>query len=99
MACPEYLHLYVSHVTDVVITKTRLLKYIENFTSKKLKLSDEKLWKFSYFYSKHILSVLVKTASAWRFKRVSTIYAFEQKINVYPCTPQFYYINNGVKTI
>ena len=49
------------------ITKTRLLKYIENFTSKNWKFSDEKLWYFSYFCSKHRLWVLVRTASPRRF--------------------------------
>ena len=49
------------------ITKTRLFKYMENFTSKKLKFSDKKLWYFSYFCSKHRLWVLVRTASARRF--------------------------------
>ena len=31
------------------ITKTRLFKYIENFTSKNWKYSDKNLWYFSYF--------------------------------------------------
>ena len=50
-----------------VITKTRLFKYIENFTTKKWKFSDEKFWYFSYFCSKHRLWVLVRTASSRRF--------------------------------
>ena len=37
-----------------IITKTRLFKYIENFTSKNWKFSDKKNWYFSYFCSKHI---------------------------------------------
>ena len=45
------------------ITKTRLFKYIENFTSKNWKFSDKKVWYFSYFCSKHRLWVLVRTAS------------------------------------
>ena len=49
------------------ITKTRLFKYIENFTSKNWKFSDKKLWYFSYFCSKHRLWVLVRTASVRRF--------------------------------
>ena len=36
------------------ITKTRLFKYIENFTTKKWKFSDKKFWYFfSHFCSKH----------------------------------------------
>ena len=50
-----------------VITKTRLFKYIENFTSKNIKFSDKKILYFSYFCSKHRLWVLVRTASARRF--------------------------------
>ena len=45
------------------ITKTRLFKYIENFTSKNWKFSDKKFWYFFYFCSKHRLWVLVRTAS------------------------------------
>ena len=49
------------------ITKTRLFKYTENFTAKKRKFSDKKIWFFSYFCSKHRLWVLVRTASMRRF--------------------------------
>ena len=49
------------------ITKTCLFKYIGNFTYKNWKFSDKKLWYFSYFFSKHRLWVLVRTASARRF--------------------------------
>ena len=49
------------------IKKTRLFIYIENFTSKKWKISDKNLWYFSYFCSKHRLWVLVRIASARRF--------------------------------
>ena len=44
------------------ITKTRLFKYIEIFTSKNRKFSNEKIWYFSYSCSKHRLWVLVRTA-------------------------------------
>ena len=39
------------------ITKTRLFKYIENFTTKKGKFSDNNVWYVSYFCSKHRLWV------------------------------------------
>ena len=42
------------------ITKTRLFKYIENFTTKKGIFSDKKFWYFSYFFSKHRLWILVR---------------------------------------
>ena len=54
-------------ISKLHITKTRLFKYIENFTSKNWKFSDKKLWYFSHFCSKHRLWVLVRTASARRF--------------------------------
>ena len=85
---------YKSRVNkELTITKTRLFKYTENFTTKKKKkwqISDKKIWYFSYFFSKHRLWVLVRTASARRFEQVPTIcwggsneypqsYVFEQK--------------------
>ena len=48
-------------------TKTRLFKYIEIFTSKIRTFLDQKSVNFSYFYSKHRLWVLVRTASPRRF--------------------------------
>ena len=45
------------------ITKTCLFKYTENFTTKKWKFSDKKFLYFTYFWSKHWLWVLVRTAS------------------------------------
>ena len=58
---------YLLRPSMLIITKTRLFKYIENFTSKNWKFSDKNLWYFSYFCSKHRLWVLVRTASARRF--------------------------------
>ena len=57
MLTDKLMHLYS------VITKTRLFKYIENFTSQNWKLSGKKLWHFSYICLKHRLWVLVRTAS------------------------------------
>ena len=57
-------HSYKSHSyfhTDT-ITKTRLFKYIDTFTSKSWKFSDKKNLIFSHFCSKHRLWVLVRTA-------------------------------------
>ena len=49
------------------ITKTRLFKYIDNFTTKKPESFQIKIWYFPYFCSKHRLWVLVRTASARGF--------------------------------
>ena len=54
-------------LSDTVITKIRLFKYIETFLTTKGKHSDKKVWYFSYSCSKHRLWVLVWTASTWRF--------------------------------
>ena len=60
-------NMYFSMATQNTIMKTRLFKYIENFTSKNWKFSDKIFWYFSYFCSKHRMWVLVRTASARRF--------------------------------
>ena len=57
-----WLRLTLEH-----ITKTRLFKYIENFTSKNWKVSNKNSDIFSYICSKHRLWVLVRTASPKRF--------------------------------
>ena len=54
-------------LTVANITKTRLFKYIQNFTSRNWKFSDKNSDFFSHFYSKHRFWVLVRTASARRF--------------------------------
>ena len=50
-----------------VITKTRLFKYIETFTTKKGNFSDKKFWYFPYSCSKHRSWVPVRTAPSRRF--------------------------------
>ena len=51
--------------TPLIITKTRLFKYIEIFTSKNWKFSDKNIFHISA--QKHRLWVLVRTASMMRF--------------------------------
>ena len=58
---------FVLSLYFLLITKTRLFKYIENFATKTGKFSDKKFRYFSYFCSKHRLWVLVRTASPRRF--------------------------------
>ena len=58
------------------IKKTRLFKYIDNFTSKNWKFSDKF---FLYFCSKHRLWVLVRTASARAVLTSTHNLCFEQK--------------------
>ena len=54
LAFPGYLHLYF-------ITKTRLFKYIENFTSKNWKFSDKKTLIFFHISAQNIEAVLTST--------------------------------------
>ena len=92
-------------ICHVIITKKRLFKYIENFTTKKGKFSDEKIWYFSYSCSKHRSWVLVRTASARRGDSnehpQSMFFSKIRKIMYTPVNP-FYYIKvafKGVKII
>ena len=61
------LNLFQKIGVRLVITKTSLFKYTENLTTKNWKFSDKKIWYFSYFFSKHRLWILVRTASPRRF--------------------------------
>ena len=73
------------------ITKTRLLKYTKNFTTKKWKFSNKNSDVFLYFCSKHRLCVLVRTASASGSNEYpqSMFLSRNKKNNVYPSKPQF----------
>ena len=76
-----------------IITKTRLFKYTEIFTTKrKWKFSYKKFWYFSYFCSKHRLRVLVRTATIY-------VLSWNKKNNIYPCKPLFYCIKVGFKGV
>ena len=74
-------------------TKTRLFKYIENFTTKNCKFSDKN---FDIFH------ISAKKIDSWYslepYRGGSNEYpqsmflSINKKTNVYPCKPQFYYI-------
>ena len=83
----------------VSIMKTRLFKYIENFTTKTWKVSD----KNSYIF--HIIAQnidcgysleLPQWGSSNEYSQ-SMFWAEIRKNNVYPCKPQFFYIKMGFK--
>ena len=82
------------------ITKTRLFKYIENFTSKNLNFSD----KNSIF---HISAKNIDCGYSLELPRQGSSNEYPQsmflsknkKNNVYPCKPQFYYIKVGFKGV
>ena len=81
--------------------KTRLYKYIENFTSKNWKISDKTL----IFY--HISAQSIDCGYSLEPPRQggsneylqSMFLSINKKNNVYPCKPQFYYINVGFKGV
>ena len=67
-------------------------QYTENFTTKKLKFSDENSVIF-HIYVKNI-------DCGYPLERVPTIYVFEKRKIMYtPCKPQFYYIKVGFKGV
>ena len=98
-----------------IITKTRLFKYIENFTTKKLanfQIKNSNIFHISA--QKHRLWVLIRTSS----QNIDCGYSLElplwgssneypqsmflsrnKKNNVYPCKPQFYYTKMGFKGV
>ena len=71
-----------------LITETRLVKCIENFTTKTWKFSDKHSDIF-HIYAQDRLWVLVRTASPGRFLREPTVCVLSRhkKINVYACKP------------
>ena len=85
----------------IFITKTRLFKYIENFTTKQWIFSGWKFWYISYFCSKHGLWVLVRTPIRGGSNEYpqSMFFSRNEKNNVYPCKPQFYYIKVGFNVV
>ena len=90
----SFLSLFQMVSAWLSITKTRLFKYIENFTSKNWKFSGKKVWYFSYICLKHRLWVLVRTDNEYP---QSIFLSSNKKNNVYPYKPQFYYIKVGFK--
>ena len=87
------------------ITKTRLFKYIENFTTKNGKFSDKKIFFFFHISAQNIdceYSLEPPRRGGSNEYPRSMFLSKNKKNNVYPCKPQFYYIKvrfNGVKII
>ena len=83
------------------ITKTRLFKYIENFTSKSRKFSDKKLI-FFHISAQNIDRGYSLKPPRWGSSNEypqSMFLSRNKKINVYPCKPQIYYIKVGFKGV
>ena len=81
------------------ITKTRLFKYTENFTTKEWKFSDKKT-------SDIFLISALNMDCGYSLERggsneypQSMLLSRNKENNVYPCKPQFYYIKVGFKWV
>ena len=93
------LRLWVEPFSD--ITKSRLLKCIEKFTTKNWKFSDKKYVIF------HISAQNIDCGYSLEPSRrgdsneypQSMFFSRNKKNNVYPCKPQFYYIKTGFKGV
>ena len=79
--------------------KTRLLKYIENFTTKNWKFSD----KTSDIFRNSAHNIVCRYSLEPPRRGDSNEYpqsmflSRNKKNNVYPCKPQFYYVKVGSK--
>ena len=81
--------------------KTRLFKYIENFTQKKRKFSDKNSDIF-HSSTQNIVCGFSLEPPHWGGSNEypqSMFLSRNKKNNVYPCKPQFYYIKVGFKGV
>ena len=84
------------------ITKTRLFKYIESFTAKKVKFSDKKKSDIYNISPQNIDCGYSSEPPQWGSSNEypqSMFFSRNQKNNVYPYKPQFYYIKVGFKGV
>ena len=80
------------------ITKTRLFKYIENFTTKNENFQMKILF-FKFLLKNIDCRYLLEPPRQGGFNEYpqSLFLSRNKKDNVYPCKPQFYYIKVGFK--
>ena len=84
------------------ITKTRLYKYIENFTSKKTENFQIKTLILFYISAQNIdcgYSLEPPRRGGSNEYPQSMFLSRIKKDNVYPCKPEFYYIKVGFKGV
>ena len=85
-----------------IITKTRLSKYTENFTTKNLKFSDKKKSDIFPISAQNIdcgYSLEPPRRGGSNEYPQSMFSSKNKENNVYPCKPQFYYIKVGFKGV
>ena len=85
------------------ITKTRLFKYIDNFTSKNWKISDKiKISDIFQIFAQNI-DCGYSLEPPWRGGSneypQSMFLSRNKENNIYPCKPQFYFIKVGFKGV
>ena len=85
------------------ITKTRLFKYIKNFSAKKWKFSDKNSDIF-HISAQNIDCGYLLESPHWGGSNEYPQSMFlsrnkKKKENVHPCKPQFYYIKVGFKGV
>ena len=82
--------------------KTRLFKYIGNFTSKTWKFSDKNFLNFFQISAQNIdcgyLLEQLRRGGSNEYPQSMSL-SRNKKNNVYPCKPQFYYIKVGLKGV
>ena len=82
--------------------KTRLFKYIENFTTKKMKTNSDKNSDICHISAQNIdcgYSLEPPGRGGSNEYPQSMFLSRNKKNNVYPCKPQFYYIKVGFKWV
>ena len=88
-------NVYTVFCFVINIMKTRFFKYIENFTTKNWKFSDENsAQNIECGYSLE----LPHWGSSKKYPQ-SMFLRRNKKNNVYPCKPKFYYIKVGLKGV
>ena len=97
---------YLSHSGDRLtffsITKTRLFKYIENFTTKKkenFQIKNSDIFHISAQNIDCVYSLEQPRRGSSNEYPQSMFFSRNKKNNVYPCKPQFYYIKVGLKGV
>ena len=85
--------------TQEFITKTRLFKYTENFTTKNENFSEKKILICFHISAKNIDYGYSLESPRRGGSNEYPQSMFLIKNNVYPCKPQFYYIKVGFKGV
>ena len=102
-SCSARFILYIARISGGgSITKIRLFKYTENFTSKNWKYSDKKNSDSFHISAQNIncgYSLEPPRRGGSNEYPLSMFLSRNKKINVYPCKPQFYYIQVGFKGV